>query len=326
VSEANGATEESGAAAHRSIAAVLEKVSRSWPDRAQVRRDRFEPPVLEPNRPDFLDDLLPFGAHAVYRAYAPELQQQVLTCGWLIYNQKTIAIELDLITPACIDLMRGPGAGGISWEARAVIAQTLTDEAYHTLLAVNVCKLASLHRDITLPRLHLHLLERLARSQAAQEPRDGWLARLAYATVSELFVSDYLRLLSTDRSIQPIYREAVAAHERDERTHRKLFPLLLHGLVPRLCERQRRVFVNAAAEAILAFGDREYGAWSAALDCIDAPDRRRLLEESSEANASRVMEMDCSVLRDTLAQLGLTRDAYAIERLAELDQIWRTSP
>lgn len=309
----------SGAPAPRSVAAVLEKVSRSWPGRAQIRRDRFAPPAFEPDRPDFLDRLLPFGAHPIYRAYAPALRQQVLTCGWLIYNHKTIAIELELITPACLDLMHGDGPGRVSWEAGAVIAQTLADEAYHTLLAVNVCKLTSAHRGIALPPLRLQLLERLARSIAAQERRDGWLARLAYATVSELFVSDYLRLLSTDASIQPIYREAVAAHERDERAHRKLFPLLLHELAARLDERQRRIFVDAAAEALVAFGDREHDAWATALDCIDAPDRGRLIEQAREDAGARALEMDTSVLFATLEQLGLTRDAYAIDRLAALD-------
>lgn len=303
---------------NQSIAMILEKLGRSWPDRAQVRRHPFEAPAFDPGRPDYPESLLPFGAHPLYRDYAPELKQQILTCGWLLYNQKTIAIELDVLTPACTALVHDGASHGLGWEATEVIAQTIVDEAYHALLAVNVCKLASVHRGVTLPRPRLPLLEELARSLAAHESQDGWLIRLAYATVSELFEGDYLRALSSDPTIQPLHREVVAAHERDERAHRKLFPLLLHGLVGQLDEARRRLFVDAAIDAAFAFGACEYEAWAVALDRVGAPYRQRLLAQTREEGASSAVKVDASVLRGALEQLGLAHDQHAAERLGAL--------
>src|SRR3546814_7395815 len=109
---------------------MLRRITEGWINRAKVRR---EPVDLEfdPKRSDFLEALLPFHHHPAFQALPREDHQRILSCGWLIYNEKTVAIETAIVTPSCNDALEGkiPGVGGDMF--RHVICETLVDEAYH---------------------------------------------------------------------------------------------------------------------------------------------------------------------------------------------------
>ncbi|MGZ3437862.1 MAG: diiron oxygenase [Polyangia bacterium] len=301
-----------------SVSSLLEKINRSWSERAQVRRPLSDGAAFEPQRDDFIEALLPFCDHPIYRSYPDALKKRLLSCGWLIYNQKTIAIELEIIAPACVDMLRGGVPGRLDGTTGTVIAQTLVDESYHTLLSVNMCRLASVERQLSLTLPPFQLIRALDAESAGAADTTRRIARLAYAMVSELFISDYLQLLSESPTIQPIFRDSVAAHNRDELAHRALFPMLLQGISAELRDAELRAFVDAALSAISAFGDCEYAVWRAALAQVGAPDAARLTAESAERRASRVLSMDYSCLVDTFEELGLARHAYARERLEAL--------
>src|SRR5262249_11543253 len=110
----------------------------SWPNRAAVKKDE---PDLEATYddalPDFLEELIPFKDHPDFAAAPEHLKQKALSCGWLAYNEKTIAIETKIISPACVHVLQAEVPGATYEVCKEAMAQTFVDEAYHTLLLVN---------------------------------------------------------------------------------------------------------------------------------------------------------------------------------------------
>ena len=95
-----------GGAAHDKISdALMARFVDSWYTRATVRRPWNWEPALDPDTPDFLTGLLPFRDDPVFQGSSPRLQSACLSAAWLIYNHKTIAIETQVIVPACLDFM-----------------------------------------------------------------------------------------------------------------------------------------------------------------------------------------------------------------------------
>lgn len=54
------------------------KFTQSWAERAAVKGVEQ---AFDPDRPDFLEHLLPFYDHPVYQSAPDELKQRVLSCG-----------------------------------------------------------------------------------------------------------------------------------------------------------------------------------------------------------------------------------------------------
>jgi hypothetical protein len=296
----------------------LEKVAASWPDRAQVRSCELPSVAFDPSKDDFLEELLPFVGLPSYAGLSAADRQRVLTCGWLIYSHKTMVIELDIITPACSDMLRTGVPGTLRWNSAPVIAQTIVDEGYHTLLAVNVCRLSALHRGIDLDTPTFRLATSLGEQMDSLDAVGGRVARLAFAAVSELFISDHLRLLSQAHAIQPIHRASVEAHERDERTHRAIFPTLLQDIIQSLDQARRGVFIDAAFRAVDVFADYEYPAWATALGRLGIATSDRMIAEARARPTKGIMHLDLSALEGAFEELGLGADARVEDRLEKM--------
>lgn len=256
-----------GAAHDKTSDALMARFVDSWYARATVRRPWAWEPALDHDAPDFLTALLPFRHDPAFHQSPQRLQSACLSAAWLVYNHKTIAIETQIIIPACLDLMQLSTSRRLSDRELSAVAETVTDEGFHTLVAAELCRMTSTFRgiDVRMPAFDLTL--RLdAQQRAIADSRRFGLVRLAYATVSEIFISDYLSLLSEADEIQPLFRTAVALHKADEVCHKRLFPMLVRPVVQDCCTDEKALFVSSLYEAQSAFASRETRLWADVLN------------------------------------------------------------
>src|SRR5215831_7035051 len=74
--------------------ALLQRLANTWGRRARVKQPELEGETLfDASKDDFLPALLPFQEHPAFLAAPDDMRQQILSCGWLAYNEKTMDIE-----------------------------------------------------------------------------------------------------------------------------------------------------------------------------------------------------------------------------------------
>jgi hypothetical protein len=271
----------------------LKDLSNNWQYRAQVKQDEFNEEELFVNaKDDFLTDLLPFKDHFLFIEATDELKKKILSCGWLAYNEKTIDIEADVITPACMGIIHGdfPGLQKI---VSTIASQTLVDEAYHVLLVNTGSQLTRQRRgllSLTLPASNLIVKMR----NCQQQHSENWqqtLILLATAIVSEIFISDYLRLLSHETSIQPLNRLIVDTHRRDELLHSSIFKNIAKCIYTSLSIKKREFFLQVLPLPIRWFANLELDVWYSILQQIGFQNTYTLINDCrsmNEENLARI--------------------------------------
>lgn len=245
----------------------LKRIEQIWHDRAQVKIKSPQTDIeIDHDIPDFLENLLPFHQDEIYKNYPKQLKMLILSAGWVVYNQKTIVIETEIICPACIDLLHSGNL--ITYSCAAIIAETLTDESFHTLFSISMCEIATSQRGINILWPELELSKHISCIQEKLSTKDFQLYRLAFALVSETFISDYLTQLCDATEIQPIFRHAVSLHKKDEIVHKNIFPMFVKELCKSLESKQKQVFMQGIVNAIRIFPMRETHAWEKILQQI----------------------------------------------------------
>jgi hypothetical protein len=286
----------------------IERLTDSWFGRANVRKIE---PELMPNydlkRPDFLTELLPFHDHPLYQNAPEEFQQAALSCGWIAYNEKTVAIESKIVSPACMHLIDGEVAGFPRQRYRDSVAQALTDESFHILLVVMATGVTRQRRrlkELTLPAFEL-----VASMQRHQEKHaDKWkkiLIQLATAVVSEVLVSEYLSRLSNALDIQPLNRITTEIHRRDESAHNGLFKSLGAVIYHGLNGREREFFVAALSQPSMWFASPELDVWEAMLVQIGFPHAERMIADCRAQRRAKGVQLDLSTLEALFDDLGV---------------------
>jgi alpha-N-dichloroacetyl-p-aminophenylserinol N-oxygenase len=302
-------------AAVESPARLLDAITRGWGRRAQVKTSSLEDELaFDPARDDFLEALLPFAGHPLYRAVPPAMRSTVLTCGWLLYNQKTVAIETDLIAPACNALLAGLFESIATDLDRIALAETLVDEAYHVLLAVKVSQLTRERRSAPKPGTGFELVRRLRGLQGGLSPREAALCQVAVATVSELFISGYLAQLSACTSIQPVHQMSVASHRKDELAHARIFGTFAQRMVRELHGPELELFARTLADATAWFADPELDVWAGALQAIGFARWREMLGDCA-SHRGVAPPADFSALIAMAEETGLAQCAAFADRV-----------
>lgn len=250
----------------------LHKMRNSWYNNAQVTKSRDQglDSDFDPNKPDFRPDLLPFHDHPTYQKAPFEVQNLILSCGWLIYNWKTVAIESALISPACIDIIYKNIPGTNDRAIQGVVSETLVDEAYHILLVNEACLITKQQKgldSLTLPQFNLVQLM-LEEQEKYSESWQKVLIKLVTAIVSEIFISDYLNLLAHDTTIKPFNRKVVDIHRKDELAHGCIFKNLTKLIYAELNLEQKEFFLQNLPNPVKWFADLELNVWQAVLQQI----------------------------------------------------------
>ena len=223
-----------------SVKSLLVKISNSWEKRSQVRKNSKVDNlvVFDKEADDFLEELLPFKHHYLYQSSSPQVKKQILSCGWLIYNQKTFSIETKIITPACVHILFDEVPGFSDLVSKMIISETMVDESYHTLLVSNAIRLTSQYRMLSLVFPKFNLCRQMSLCQESYTEK--WrkvLVQLATSIVSEIFISDYLKLISASSEIQPFNQLVTSIHRKDELAHAGIFKLLTKIIVSGLSKK-----------------------------------------------------------------------------------------
>src|SRR5262245_56472602 len=171
--------------------ALLQRLANNWGRRAGVKQPELEGETLfDACKDDFVPNLLPFQDHPAFLAAPEGMRTQILSCGWLAYNEKTLDIEAKVVAPACTHIISGEVPGLQDGVSKQIASQTLVDEAYHELLVLKACQVTRDRRGlgaVTLPESQLITKMRHAQAQCSA----AWqqlLVHLATAIVSAVFI------------------------------------------------------------------------------------------------------------------------------------------
>jgi hypothetical protein len=300
---------------------LLDRLANAWPRRAYVKKQELEP-FFEESKEDFLESLLPFRDMPQYQSCSPELKSQILSCGWLMYNAKTVQIETDIVNPICLSIIQREMPGLHGNESQRAVCETMVDEVYHVHLVEQASRLTRNRRaleHVVIPKFNL--VQHMQRRQHEySEPWQRRMVQFATAVVSEIFISDYLHLLSESEDIQAFNRETVAAHRHDELAHSSLFRSLAQLFSSALTETQRTTFADLLPEPVVWFADRELDTWLAVLQQIGLPRADKMIRECKSLGVSDLKSLDYSGVFSLAEEIGimdsaLRRDSFSRQGL-----------
>jgi len=291
---------------------LLDRFANTWPKRAYVKKQELDP-FFEEGKEDFLESLLPFRDMPQYQSCSPELKSQVLSCGWLIYNAKTVQIETEIVNPTCMHVIQGKMPGLHGDNSQRAVCETMVDEAYHVHLVEQASRLTRSRRALEYVAIpEFNLVKHMRRRQHEySEPWQRRMVQFATAVVSEIFISDYLHLLSESTEVQEFNRLTVAAHRHDEMAHSPLFRSLAQLFFSELTETQRATFADLLPEPVVWFADRELDIWHALLLQIGFPKAGEMIREckSLGLGAADLKKLDYSGIISLAEEVGIMDSA-----------------
>jgi hypothetical protein len=297
---------------------VLQKLAASWPRRAQVKKAELDASMSDKGKDDFIPELLPFRDHPLFTAAPTALRRQVLSCGWLAYNEKTVDIEAKIINLACLQIVHGDVPGLRDGASREIAAQTLVDEAYHILLVSRANEITRAQRGLlSVPIPECNLVKQMRACQ--DRYRESWqrtIIQLATAIVSEVFISDYLKLLSDEMSIRPFNRLTVAAHRRDELAHGNIFRNLAKCMYTALSAKERAFFVSVLPQPVRWFANLELDVWQTMLEHIQFPDSAKLIRDCRDVSEENLAALDYSGIISLGDELGMLQTPRGVDSFA----------
>jgi alpha-N-dichloroacetyl-p-aminophenylserinol N-oxygenase len=211
------------------------------------------------------------------------------------------------VNPTCMNVIRGhmPGLHGAT--AQRAVCETMVDEVYHVHLVEQASRLTRHRRgleDVLIPEFNL-VRHMRRRQHDYAEPWQRRMVQFATAVVSEIFISDYLHLLSENEEIQPFNRLTVAAHRHDEMAHSPLFRSLAHMVFAELTEQERATFADLLPEPVLWFADRELDIWQALLQQIGFPKAEEMIRECRNLGAADLKQLDYSGIIALAEEIGI---------------------
>jgi hypothetical protein len=272
-------------------------------------------PRFDESADDFLPSLLPFSDHPLFLRADPALQRKALTCAWLAYNEKTIAIETEIIGPLCTQLLSGRWKSDDDPVVRESASAALVDEGFHVLLTVKANAWTRHHRKISVevPRSHLVTCMSEFQSRCDAEWQKG-LVLLATGIVSEIFISDYLDLLSRPTTtLQPFNREVVDTHRHDEMVHSVTFRELAKCVFAKLSHVERAFLFEMLPRPVRWFAARDLKVWRSMLRQIDFPEVDAILADCVGANVDGLNLVDYGGVVALARELGATDRALGID-------------
>ncbi len=288
---------------------LLQKISRNWHRRAQVKKEEpsINPILDDDTKPDFRTDLLPFKNHPDFLQAPEEVQNQILSCGWLAYNEKTIDIEAKVIAPACYHIIYKDIPGIEDEISQQIASQTLVDEAYHVLLVNHACSITRKGRglqSLKLPdfnlvtNMHNELLN-------CSETWQKIIVQLVTAIVSEVFISDYLNVLADDPTIKSFNRLTVYTHRCDELAHGSIFKNLAKYIYSQLNREQKDFFIDMLPKPVRWFANMELIVWKAMLEQIGFPHTERVIADCVAMNEINLMRIDYTGIMALATEVGI---------------------
>lgn len=272
-----------------SVALMLTRLSSLWQQRAAVNQKQHEYKDLQfdPRKKDFSESLLPFRHHAAWLAATEQQRSDCLSYAWGIYNLKTIYIECDVVTPACEDLIKMPPANSKNRALlQDVMSQALLDEALHTRMSLMASHYIYSMRDLAPLDFEAFNLVQWRRSVLANCNAE-WerrLTRFAMACASETLITDYLKTMAEDDTIQSVCHLTTKTHAMDEWSHSSVFSFVATDIVQGLGQRERDYLRTIIRKTVEMFANNEMGAWAKAFSLVRLPGYQDILNDVGDNN------------------------------------------
>ena len=273
----------------QNVALMLNKLSALWKNRAAVNKGPYEYTELEfdPDKKDFSMSLLPFKEHDAWREVPDNIKDRCLSYAWGIYNLKTIYIECDIVTPACEDIIKCPPVNSPNRALlQDVMSEALLDEALHTRMSLLASNYIYDRRKIEpLNYRNFNLIDWRQKTLAACNA--DWqrrLTRFAIACASETLITDYLKVMATDDSIQKICHEVTRIHAEDEWSHSSVFSYVAYDIVRELGPGERKYLRDTMLSTADLFANNELGAWETAFRLAGMPYAQDIIADTESCN------------------------------------------
>lgn len=287
---------------------VLRKLSILWKSRAAVNKDLpdYFGPAFAHEKKDFSTSLLPFRHHQAWLEAPEHLRDKCLSYAWGIYNLKTIYIECNVVTPACEDIIKAPPQSTHKALLQDVMSQALLDEALHTRMSIMACNYIYKMRGLSPLEFTDFNLVRwrdgvLAQCHAEWERR---LARFAIACASETLITDYLKTMAEDNSIQSICHEVTRTHAMDEWSHSSVFSSVATDIVRSLSNKEREYMRSIILRTVQMFANNELGAWETVFSMLGFPHAADILHDVGDSNEIAVYTDSVENLIDRIGLAG----------------------
>lgn len=302
---------------------MLAKLSTLWKTRAAVNNPQpnYWGLAFDADKHDFSLSLLPFRHHQAWLEAPKDLQSKCLSYAWGIYNLKTIYIECDVVVPACEDIIKTPPPSNNRALLQDVMSQALLDEALHTRMSIMACNYIYDMRKLTpLDFSAFNLVTwreaLLANCTAEWERR---LTRFGVACASETLITDYLKTMAEDASIQAVCHEVTRTHAIDEWSHSSVFSFVASDIVNGLSRKEREYLRSIILRTVQMFANNEMGAWSTVFSMLDFPHAGEILHDVGDNNEISVYTDSLEALIDRIGLTGngLSSAEHAIETLGE---------
>jgi len=283
-----------------SVQQMLQKLTTLWRTRAAVNQDIpvYSELEFDASKADFTEALLPFRGHGAWLEASEEIKTACLAYAWGIYNLKTIYIECDIVTPACEDIIKTPPQSKNRDLLQDVMSEALLDEALHTRMSVMACNYIYDKRKLTpLDFTDFNLVKwrhkQLASCGAEWERR---LTRFGIACASETLITDYLKTMAEDDSVQRICHEVTRTHAMDEWNHSSVFSFSAMDVIRGLSEKERDYFRAIIRKTVEMFTNNELGAWATVFQMVGMPFADQLIHDTGDSN-------EVSVYTDSVERL-----------------------
>lgn len=291
----------------------LQRMARSWPQRASVRGDLYAQSAgyVDRERPDYPIELVPFARHPRFLAASSDRQRDILTWAWLVYNERTIQSEELLANPCLTAIMHGEWPGATDIHLRQAVQQCLIDEHFHTLIHLTAIHETRAFRGINgqlncPPTITWRRLLDARTQPDITEPWQRSLLLLLYGVVAEVSIKAYLNLIADNTVIQPRHSTIASIHNHDESAHGQLLVEVTKVLWHHLSERERHFFVDKLPGALSAFVEHDFSAWRAILNHVGLRGADEVIGDcEAEAAESKKMVRDVSGIRQLARELDI---------------------
>ena len=287
---------------------LLSKITSSWEKRARVKHYLLpNETTYEIEKPDFIEALIPIKNSRTYLNLSDAQKSKILSYGWLAYNAKTIAIESKIISPVCYDIIDGHIPGADDNDSRMLISETLTDESYHVLLCHHAMAMTEKYRKINRGIFpNFDLADKVVELESNYpETWQKTLVRLSVAIVSEIFISDYLKSISTCVDIVTLNRETVRSHRMDEMVHSRIFTELSKKIYFTLSPVQKNFLSSVFHYPVLYFSSKELNVWKNILKHVCPNDAEKIMHEISDDQWFDLSNIDYSHLILLAEEMGM---------------------
>lgn len=297
---------------------LLAQLTARWGKRVAVKQEELDlDGHFDPALADFPEHLLPARLRAELPRLDVEAKQRMLGAAWIAYNDKTGAIEDEIILPACRLMLAGHIPVRKDDVTTAALHQTIIDEHYHILMCQNAAGVSKRRRDlghVTFDPRGWATVRGLHHYRAGLAGHRRELVDIAFALAAETTINLLFTDLASTFDYQPMNRITVDMHRKDESGHTVVFRELAKPLFRELAADDRELFKDALLRGLIEFRAPDFAPW------VTVAAEGGLALEAAEIAAAAPKSApprDVGPLQVLLSDLGLTKElGGALQRAA----------